>query len=27
VTAGDVDGDGRNEVVVLGQEDRFLVLD
>jgi len=25
--AGDVDGDGRNEVVVLGQEDRFLVLD
>jgi hypothetical protein len=27
VTAGDVDGDGRNEVVVLGQKDRFLVLD
>ncbi len=27
VTAGDVDGDGRNEVVVLGSEDRFLVLD
>jgi hypothetical protein len=27
VTAGDVDGDGRNEVVVLGQEDRFLILD
>jgi hypothetical protein len=27
VTAGDLDGDGRNEVVVLGQEDRFLVLD
>jgi hypothetical protein len=27
VTAGDVDGDGRNETVVLGPEDRFLVLD
>jgi hypothetical protein len=27
VTAGDVGGDGRNEVVVLGSEDRFLVLD
>ncbi len=27
VTAGDVDGDGRNEIVVLGPEDRFLVLD
>jgi hypothetical protein len=27
VTAGDVDGDGRNEIVVLGPGDRFLVLD
>ncbi len=27
VTAGDVDGDGRNEIVVLGPEDRFVVLD
>ena len=27
VTAGDVDGDGRNELVLLGPEDRFLVLD
>jgi hypothetical protein len=27
VTAGDVDGDGRNEVVLLGPEDRFVVLD
>jgi hypothetical protein len=27
MTAGDVDGDGRNEVVVLGAEDRFVVLD
>ena len=26
-TAGDVDGDGRNETVVLGSEDRFVVLD
>jgi len=27
VTAGDVDGDGRNEVVVLGPEDRYQVTD
>jgi hypothetical protein len=27
VTAGDVDGDGRNETVLLGSEDRFVVLD
>jgi hypothetical protein len=27
LTAGDVDGDGRNELVLLGPEDRFLVLD
>jgi hypothetical protein len=27
VTAGDVDGDGRNETIVLGSEDRFVVLD
>jgi hypothetical protein len=27
VTAGDVDGDGRNETVVLGSADRFIVLD
>jgi hypothetical protein len=27
VTAGDVDGDGRNEIVALGPEDRFVVLE
>jgi hypothetical protein len=27
VTAGDVDGDGRNEVAVLGSEDRYQVMD
>jgi hypothetical protein len=27
VTAGDVDGDGRSEIVVLGPEDRFVVQD
>jgi hypothetical protein len=27
VTVGDVDGDGRREIVVLGPEDRFVVLD
>jgi hypothetical protein len=27
VTAGDVDGDGRNEIVALADEDRYVVLD
>ncbi len=27
VTAGDVDGDGRNEIVVVGGESQYLVLD
>jgi hypothetical protein len=26
VAAGDVDGDGRNDLVVLGSEDRYVVF-
>jgi hypothetical protein len=27
LTAGDVDGDGRSEIVLLGEEGRYLVVD